>query len=99
MYRIRIATSVQGELESIPRFYRGKVLDAIAHQLATQPTVPTRLRKNLINLEPPWEAEPPIWQLRVGDYRVFYDVNEEEHVVYVRAIRHKPPDKTTEEIL
>ena len=52
-----------------------------------------------MNLIPPWDAEPPIWELRVGDYRVFYDVSEREAVVYVRAIRKKPPERTTEEIL
>ena len=45
------------------------------------------------------EAIPPIWQLRVGAFRVFYDVNEEERRVYVRAIRRKPAHLKTEEIL
>ena len=47
----------------------------------------------------PWTAEPPIWELRVGDYRVFYDVAPAEQVVYVRAVRRKPAGKTTEDIL
>jgi len=41
----------------------------------------------------------PIWELRVGEFRVFYDVDEEAQTVFVRAVRHKPPHKTTEEIL
>lgn len=41
----------------------------------------------------------PVWELRVGEYRVFYDVDEATAIVYIRAIRHKPPHKTTEEIL
>jgi mRNA-degrading endonuclease RelE of RelBE toxin-antitoxin system len=53
----------------------------------------------LVGLSPPWEYVPPIWELRVGEHRVFYDVDEEAMVVIVRAIRHKPPHKTTEEIL
>ena len=44
-------------------------------------------------------AEPPICELRVGDYRVFYDVAEEERVMYIRAIRKKPAERTTEDIL
>ena len=52
-----------------------------------------------MNLIPPWDAVPPIWELRVGEYRVFYDVSEEEKTVYVRAIRKKPQGKRTEEIL
>ncbi len=48
--------------------------------------------------DPP-DAVPPIWELRVGDWRVFYDVEEKAGKVFVRAVRHKPPHKTTEEIL
>ena len=47
----------------------------------------------------PWEAVPPIWELRVGEYRVFYDVSQEETAVYIRAIRRKPRGKRTEDIL
>ena len=42
---------------------------------------------------------PPIWELRVGEHRIFYDVNVEERTVYVRAVRRKAPHKTTKEIL
>jgi mRNA-degrading endonuclease RelE of RelBE toxin-antitoxin system len=48
---------------------------------------------------PPWTAEPPIWELRVGVFRVFYDVATEVDVVYVRTVRREPPHRTTEEIL
>ena len=44
-------------------------------------------------------SESSIWELRVGGYRVFYDVDEDQKEVYVRAVREKPPDKRTEEIL
>ena len=37
--------------------------------------------------------------LRVGEYRVFYDVQEQARLVTVRAIRLKPPHKTTKVIL
>ncbi|MGB4781205.1 type II toxin-antitoxin system RelE family toxin [Candidatus Methylomirabilis sp.] len=57
------------------------------------------MQKMLVNLVPPWDAVPPIWELRVGEYRVFYDVSEEDKTVFVRAIRRKLPGKGTEEIL
>jgi len=41
----------------------------------------------------------PIWELRLGEYRVFYDVDEAKSSVTIRAIRHKPPHKRTEEVL
>lgn len=80
-------------------FDRRMVFHAIEARLVDQPTRPTRNRKLLASLVPPWTAEGLVWELRVGEYRIFYDVDEGELVVYVRAIRHKPPGSTTEEIL
>ena len=68
-------------------------------QLTYAPTVATKQRKLLHNLAPPFEAIPPIWQLRAGAFRVFYDVQEAEHRVYVRAIRRTPTHKNTGEML
>jgi len=59
---------------------------------------PSRRRKLLEGLVPPWDSVRPVWQLRVGDFRVFYDVDEKAHEVIVRAVRRKGTKKT-EEIL
>jgi len=53
----------------------------------------------LENLTPPWQTVEPIWELRVGEYRVFYDVSLTESIVYVRAVRNKPRETKTEDIL
>jgi ParE-like toxin of type II ParDE toxin-antitoxin system len=45
-----------------------------------------------------WWRGREVWQLRIGDFRVFYDVDEERQAVIVRAIRRKGT-KATEEIL
>lgn len=47
---------------------------------------------------PPWDQVGPVWQLRVGEYRVLYDVLDDEDLVVVRAVRRKGK-KTKEEIL
>lgn len=99
MYGIRFARDVKRDLKGLPASHRTRLLDAIETQLLYEPARPTRNRKLLVNLVPPWTAEPPIWELRVGNYRIFYDVAEEEAMVYVRAIRPKPAGKTTEDIL
>lgn len=52
----------------------------------------------LRELRPAREHVPPLWQLRVGEFRVFYDVDEVEHVVYVRRVIRKGT-KTTGEIV
>lgn len=59
----------------------------------------TKNRKRLDNLVSPWETAALIWELRIGEYRVFYDVSDAESVVYVRAVRRKPPGTKTEDIL
>ena len=99
VYEVRFARDVRKDLQRLPVFHRSGVIRAIETQLVDTPMVRTRNRKPLVNLIPPWTAELPIWELRVGAYRVFYDVSEEEKVVYVRAVRKKPAGTPTEEIL
>ncbi len=99
VYDVRFAKDVEADLRTLKVYHRRRVLDAIESQLRREPRAPTRNRKILVNLIPPWNAEPPIWELRVGDYRVFYDVSDKETVVYVRAVRKKPPGRTTGEIV
>jgi mRNA-degrading endonuclease RelE of RelBE toxin-antitoxin system len=75
------------------------LLDSIEEQLVHEPETATRNRKLLENLTPPWHSMEPIWELRVGEYRVFYDVSLTEWVVYVRAVRKNPRRTKTEDIL
>jgi len=53
----------------------------------------------LLNVEPGFEHVPPLWELRVGEYRVFYDVDEQANKVFVRAVRKKTPKQTTAEVI
>jgi mRNA-degrading endonuclease RelE of RelBE toxin-antitoxin system len=99
VYRVRFARDVVADLKKLTAYHRRLILDVMDEQLSAEPTRPTRNRKVLVNLVPPWTAEPPIWGLRVGEHRIFYDVSETERIVYVRAVRRKPPGRTTEEIL
>ena len=99
MFEIRFAESVEDELRKIQVYYRNRILDSIEEQLTHEPETATRNRKLLENLTPPWQTVAPIWELRVGEYRVFYDVSAAESVVYVRAVRKKPPGTSTEDIL
>jgi len=99
MYVTRFARDVVRDLRKLSMYRQNILFEAIETQLSHEPTAPTRNRKLLVNLIPPWDAVPPIWELRVGEYRIFYDVSEEEGIVYVRAIRRKPPGRRTEEIL
>ena len=99
MYKITYSNAVADDLKSLPARKRSQILDEIEVQLAHEPSRETRNRKILVGLVPPWEHVPPVWELRVGEYRVFYDIDDKAKLVMVRAIRHKPPHKTTEDIL
>ena len=99
LFALEFSEGVKEDLEGL-RAYDCRILfEAIETQLTHTPHVETKNRKLLRNLVPPFEAVPPIWQLRVGEFRVFYDISEEERRVYVRAIRRKPLHLKTEEIL
>ena len=98
-FEIVVSAGVQEDVKRLRAYDRQAVLDAIETQLTHAPNVATKNRTLLRNLVPPFEAIPPIWQLRVGVFRVFYDVQEAEQRVYIRAIRRKPPHRHTEEIL
>ena len=97
VYTVRLARDVVQDLRRLRAHDRQRVVDAIETKLPHEATLPTRNRKRLAGLVPPWTAEPPVWELRVGEFRVFYDVDDD--VIYVRAVRRKPRGATTEEIL
>lgn len=99
MYKITYCTAVAEDLKSLGAAERSHILDQIDVQLLHEPGKATRNRKILVGLVPPWEHVRPVWELRIGEYRVFYDLDEKAKLVIVRAIRHKPPHKATEEIL
>ena len=83
-YRIEYAHEVADHLRTLTARQQAFALDAIDKQLAYQPTVVTRNRK-------PMRSNPvAMWVLRIGDLRVYYDVEDApESVVYIRAIGTK----------
>lgn len=99
MYAVEYSEGAADDLKDLRAYDRAQILDRIDEELTHGPAVATRNKKVLVGLVPPWEHAPPVWQLRVGGYRIFYDVNESGQLVTVRAIRSKPPHLTTEDIL
>jgi len=99
MFTLEFSEMVAEHLGELRAYDRKQILDQIDAQLTHRPTEETRNRKKVVGLIPPWEHVEPVWELRVGEFRVFYDVYEDESRVVVRAIRRKPPHQTTKEIL
>lgn len=98
-YLIDIRDVAFDELQAIKPFHRTRIIKAIDKQLTHEPAVMTKNRKSLPTLQPEFEHEPPVWELRVGEYRVYYDVNEKAKSVVIRGVRRKPPHTTTEQIV
>jgi mRNA-degrading endonuclease RelE of RelBE toxin-antitoxin system len=98
VFKIFFAELAREHLVALRAFDRNRILDQVSSQLRSSPTVVSARRKMLLGATPSFEHVQPVWQLRVGDFRVIYDVDEREHVVIVRAVLHKG-NKTTGEIL
>jgi mRNA-degrading endonuclease RelE of RelBE toxin-antitoxin system len=97
-YEIIIHEPAMADLEDLRAFEQRALADAIEQHLSHQPTRPTRRRKCLPTLTPCFEYVAPLWQLRVGDFRIFYDVETVEQRVHIRAVRRKGPEQRTEDI-
>lgn len=98
-YEIQVHELAVGELAQLRAFDQRRLLAEIRGQLSDQPTVATRRRKCLVDLTPSFEHELPVWELRVGEFRVFYDVQEEGQRVHVRSVRRKGSSQKTEDIV
>jgi mRNA-degrading endonuclease RelE of RelBE toxin-antitoxin system len=96
MFEIRLARGALQDLKRLRGHDRVRVVDEIERCLVEQPQEPSRDRKELTALVPPWEHVPPIWELRVGDFRVFHDVDPAARLVVVRAVRRKGRSTTKE---
>jgi len=99
VFTIRFERQAMMEVDELRAFERRRILDDVEKHLSRQPLQESRRKKLLRGLVPPWKQIGPVWQLRVGEFRVFYDVDEANSTVIVRAVRGKPPHKTTREIL
>lgn len=87
------------ELTDLRAFDQRRITEAIEEQLRHKPTSTSRNRKNLGSMLFRFEHVPPVWELRVGEFRVFYNVSTEEAIVNIRAIRKKGQGQNTEDII
>lgn len=100
VHEIRYAEETEEELRKIIAYHRQRILDAVDAQLRHEPSAQTRRRYPIFNIRPDFAVgHPPLWQLKVGDFRVFYDIDEENRKVSVLAVRRKLKGATTEEVL
>jgi mRNA interferase RelE/StbE len=83
MFEIRFSEEADRHLKGFSVRDRRILVQAIEEQLIHQPTVPTRNRKQL--------RENPLatWELRIQEFRVLYNVDQDIVTVFVVAIAVK----------
>lgn len=80
MYEIELTAQAEQDLKWFRKKEQSEILDAIETQLRHEPTAETRNRKRL---RPNQTAE---WELRIGNFRVFYDVDDTIRIISIEAI-------------
>ena len=83
MYEIEITPEAVADLESFKKFEQTIIVDGVESQLQYEPTVETRNKKKLRS------NAVAAWELRIGRFRIFYNVHEEEKKVSIEAIGFK----------
>lgn len=79
-YQIQITTKAQKDLKKLPTAIRKRLIQAIS-QLA--------INRYPQQFKPLMGKEIAQFRLRVGDYRILYDVYEESRIVLILRIGHR----------
>jgi mRNA-degrading endonuclease RelE of RelBE toxin-antitoxin system len=87
MFRIEFTPEAVADLRQLRKFDQQQIITAIESQLPDQAAQETRNRKRL---RPNELAE---WELRVGDFRVFYDIDQDNAAVKIEAVGYKQGSK------
>jgi mRNA-degrading endonuclease RelE of RelBE toxin-antitoxin system len=83
MYNIELTFEAMEDLAALRKFDQVRIVTEMENQLAHEPTTTTRHRKRL---RPNKLAE---WELRIDNFRIFYDVLAADAVVKVIAVGEK----------
>lgn len=83
MYEIEFTTAALEDLTVLKKFEQQTIIDEIETQLQYEPEAVTRHRKKL---RPNNVAN---WELRIGKFRVFYNVDVEQRNVSIEAVGFK----------
>lgn len=83
-FEIEVTREAESDFDKIRPFYRRQILDAVESHLQHTPTRTSRSRIKRLR-----SVQSPEYRLRVGEFRVFYDVDEAEQRVTVLRILSK----------
>lgn len=82
-YSIEFSEDAERQLKQFAAHDRRTIIDAIETQLSYEPTTPTKRRKL------PRPNPVVVWELRIGEFRVFYNVEQDRILVIVVAVGRK----------
>lgn len=83
MYDIAYTDEAIEDLTYFKKHEQNEIIDGIELQLRYEPTVETRNRKQM---RPNEKAD---WELRIGKFRILYDVDTEVRIVEIQRIGEK----------
>ncbi|NJO39383.1 MAG: addiction module toxin RelE [Cyanobacteria bacterium CRU_2_1] len=83
MYEIEYTLQAVEDLKFFKKYEQKQILDGISIQLRYEPTVETRNRKRM---RPNQIAD---WELRLGKFRIFYNIDEQVLIVEIQRIGEK----------
>jgi mRNA-degrading endonuclease RelE of RelBE toxin-antitoxin system len=87
MFELVFTESAIGDLRYLSKADQNLILDTVEQQLLQEPLTVTRNRKPL------HPNDISTWELRIGQHRVFYDVDTEDNVITVKAVGWKEDNK------
>ena len=79
MYEVVITPHAEREVRRLDRPVKNRILSAVA-ALADNPRPPGSIKI---------KSEENRWRIRVGDWRVGYEINDEARVVRIVAVGHR----------
>ena len=83
MFEIKLTEEAIDDLQWFDKRERSFIVGELETMVSPKPTTETRNRKRL---RPNDLAE---WEVRIGDFRVFYDVDQEQQSVKIGAVGYK----------
>jgi mRNA-degrading endonuclease RelE of RelBE toxin-antitoxin system len=83
-FEVEVTEEAETDLDSIKPFYRKQILDAMDTHLCYAPERTSRSRIKRLR-----SVDSPGYRLRVGDFRVFYDVDMQERCVTILRVLSK----------
>lgn len=87
MFEIEFTDQAIEDLQWFKKYEQNVIIDGIEVNLLYEPTIETRNRKPL---RPNNTAE---WELRLGEYRVLYNVDQLVRIVSIERIAAKPGNR------